>query len=86
MAKMMVALLLLLVGLALSAPAPPTIPSFSASEIDSGKAIQKLSKIAYDNAMARVAKAKSGCTKDKVKIRKEWLAGWERRLGVKACC
>jgi tyrosinase len=57
-----------LTGLALGA----TIPTFTQAEIDSGKAIQQLGKIAYDTAMARAAKAKTGCTKDKVKIRREW--------------
>ncbi len=75
----MTAVAALLAGLTLGAPATtataaarPALPSFSMSEIDSGKATRQLSKTAYDNAMARVAKAKTGCTKDKVKIRKEW--------------
>jgi len=55
-----------------AANALSAIPTFTAAEIDSGAAIRQLGKIAYDNAMARVAKATSGCTKDKVKIRKEW--------------
>lgn len=58
----------LLVGLAATA----AIPTFTQAEIDSGEAIRQLGKIAYDNAMARAAKATSGCTQDKVKIRKEW--------------
>lgn len=58
---------------ALAGAAPTALPSFSTAEIDSGRAIQQLSRIAYDNAMARVAKATTGCTKDKVKVRKEWL-------------
>ncbi|OIW29032.1 Di-copper centre-containing protein [Coniochaeta ligniaria NRRL 30616] len=49
-----------------------TIPTFTQAQIDSGEAIRQLSKIAYDTAMARAAKATSGCTKDKIKIRKEW--------------
>lgn len=49
-----------------------TIPTFTQAQIDSGEAIRALGKIAYDNAMARAAKATTGCTKDKVKIRKEW--------------
>lgn len=59
-----------LVGLALGATTP--IPSFTAAEISSGAAMQQLGKIAYDNAMTRLANATSGCTKDTVKIRKEW--------------
>lgn len=55
-----------------SASAVAAIPTFSAADIDSGKALKDLSKLAYDNAMARVAKATTGCTKDKVKFRKEW--------------
>jgi tyrosinase len=65
----------LLAGLAVSKPTPrgiEAIPTFTAQEITSGKAIQQLGKIAYDNAMARVNAATSGCTKDKVKVRKEW--------------
>lgn len=58
----------LLAGMAISA----AIPTFTQAQIDSGEAIRQLGKIAYDNAMARAAKATSGCTKDKVKIRKEW--------------
>jgi tyrosinase len=48
------------------------IPTYSTADIESGKAIRDLSKIAYDNAMARAAKATTGCTKDKLKFRKEW--------------
>ncbi len=58
----------LLAGMAISV----TIPTFTQAQIDSGEAIRQLGKIAYDTAMARAAKATSGCTKDKVKIRKEW--------------
>ena len=66
-----------LAGFVRAAPAPAAdalsaIPSFTPAEIDSGEAIRKLGKIAYDNALARVAKSTSGCTKDNVKIRKEW--------------
>jgi len=63
-------------GLAIGNPTPrgvaAAIPSFTAEQITSGKAIQQLGAIAYENAMARVNAATSGCTKDKVKIRKEW--------------
>lgn len=58
----------LLAGLAVGA----AIPTFTQAQIDSGEAIRQLGKIAYDTAMARAAKATVGCTKDKVKIRKEW--------------
>jgi tyrosinase len=60
----------LLVGMVASVPA--AIPSFTAAEIDSGKAIQALGKIAFDTAMARAANRTTGCTKDKVRIRREW--------------
>jgi hypothetical protein len=67
----------MLSGSVLAAPspaqaAPAAIPSYSAADITSGKALQDMGKLAYDIAMARVNAAKSGCTKDKVKIRKEW--------------
>lgn len=61
----------LLAGSAISAPTAQ-IPTFSQADIDSGKAIRELGRIAYENAMARAAKATTGCTKDKVRIRKEW--------------
>jgi len=57
-----------LAGMAIGA----TIPTFTQAQIDSGEAIRKLGQIAYDTSMARAAKATSGCTKDKVRIRKEW--------------
>ncbi|KAK4443684.1 tyrosinase [Podospora aff. communis PSN243] len=63
-----VAAVALLAGAAISA----TIPTFTQAQIDSGEAIRKLGQIAYDTAMARAAKATTGCTKDKVRIRKEW--------------
>ena len=67
----------MLAGIVSAAPRPAAdalsaIPTFTAAEIDSGEALRKLGKIAYDNAMARVAKSTSGCTKDNVKVRKEW--------------
>lgn len=61
----------LLAGSAVSAPTAE-IPSFTQAEMDSGKAIRELGRIAYENAMARAAKATTGCTKEKVRIRKEW--------------
>ena len=62
------ALVALLAGSVIGA----TIPTFTQAQIDSGDAIRQLNKIAYDTAMARASAAKSGCTKDKIKIRKEW--------------
>jgi tyrosinase len=61
----------LLAGSVISAPTA-NIPKFTQDELDSGKAIRELGRIAYDNAMARASKATTGCTKDKVRIRKEW--------------
>ena len=61
----------LLVGTVVSAPTAE-IPKFTQAEVDSGQAIRELGRIAYDNAMARASKATTGCTKDKVRIRKEW--------------
>ncbi len=58
----------LLAGIAVSA----STPTFTQAQIDSGEAIRQLSKTAYDTAIARAAKATTGCTKDKVRIRKEW--------------
>ncbi len=48
------------------------MPTYASADVDSGKAMRDLSKLAYDTAMARAAKGTHGCTKDKVKIRKEW--------------
>jgi tyrosinase len=62
------AVVAVLAGVAIGA----TIPTFTQAQIDSGEALRQLGKIAYDTAMARAAKATTGCTKDKVKIRKEW--------------
>lgn len=62
------AVVAVLAGTALGA----SIPTFTQAQIDSGEAIRQLGKIAYDTAMARAAKATTGCTADKVKIRKEW--------------
>ena len=58
----------LLAGIAVSV----SIPTFTQAQIDSGEAIRQLGKTAYDTAMARAAKATTGCTKDKIRIRKEW--------------
>jgi tyrosinase len=60
----------MLAGLVVGSPAQ--IPSFTAAQIDSGEAIRTLGKLAYDAAMARVAKATTGCTKENVRVRKEW--------------
>lgn len=81
----------LFAGMAVSA----VIPTFTQAQIDSGEAIRQLGKIAYDTAMARAAKATSGCTKDKIKIRKEWYEVplqnnafiiSERKVTYSLCC
>jgi tyrosinase len=59
-----------LAGSALGALAD--IPKFTQADIDSGKAIKELGKIAFDPALARAATPTTGCTKDKVRIRREW--------------
>lgn len=65
---------LLVAGVLLAghAAAAPQIPNFTQQEIDSGYALRELSRIAYENAMARVEKSTSGCTKENVQIRREW--------------
>ncbi|KAL2115299.1 hypothetical protein VTJ04DRAFT_9554 [Mycothermus thermophilus] len=65
---------LLVAGVLLAghAAAAPQIPNFTQEEIDSGYALRELSRIAYENAMARVEKSTSGCTKENVQIRREW--------------
>jgi tyrosinase len=56
------------------------------ADIDSGKVLANFSKVAYDTALARIAAGKSTCTKDNVKVRKEWCDyigfshGMSRRL------
>jgi len=67
-----VAITAALLGLATAKPTPRSTAAYSAEDIECGKALKDLGQIAYDNAMARVNAATSGCTKDKVKIRKEW--------------
>ena len=64
--------LLLLAVAAVSVQAKPLAFHFSQAEIDAGQALTNLSKTAYDIAMARAEQGKNGCTKDKVKVRKEW--------------
>ncbi|KAI1842959.1 hypothetical protein JX266_010812 [Neoarthrinium moseri] len=42
------------------------------SDIDSGKVLANLSQTAYNNAMSRLAISTGTCTKENVKVRKEW--------------
>lgn len=44
----------------------------SQADVESGKALADYSKTAFDNAMKRLDQSDSACTKDNVKIRKEW--------------
>lgn len=60
----------LLLGQAITVPL--TTQDFSQADIDSGKALADYSKTAYDNAMSRLGKSDTGCTKENVKVRKEW--------------
>ncbi|KAH9903835.1 hypothetical protein F4778DRAFT_101280 [Xylariomycetidae sp. FL2044] len=53
---------------------------FSQEDIVSGKALQSIGKTAYDNALARIGASAGTCTKDNVRVRKEWrnIPGEER--------
>ncbi|KAI2616100.1 Di-copper centre-containing protein [Hypoxylon sp. NC1633] len=60
---------------------------FPQEDIESGKALQQLSQTAYNNALARLeASPSSTCTKDNVRVRKEWrnIPGEERTAYVRA--
>ncbi|KAK6825650.1 hypothetical protein PG987_013144 [Apiospora arundinis] len=63
-----------------AAAVPLTTQEISQADIVSGKALSDYSKTAFDNAMKRLGASDSGCTKDNVKIRKEWrnIPGEER--------
>ncbi|KAK5630655.1 hypothetical protein RRF57_006370 [Xylaria bambusicola] len=54
--------------------------TYSQDDINSGKALQQMSKIAYDTSMKRLEGSTSNCTKDTVHVRKEWrnIPGPER--------
>ncbi|CAI4217905.1 unnamed protein product [Parascedosporium putredinis] len=45
---------------------------FSEEELTSGDALKALSKQAMENALARLPESGEGCTRENVKIRKEW--------------
>ncbi|KAI1384092.1 Di-copper centre-containing protein [Hypoxylon trugodes] len=49
-------------------------------DVDSGKVLQQLGKTALDTALARLEGSTSGCTKENVRVRKEWrnIPGPER--------
>ncbi|KAI0533821.1 hypothetical protein GGR58DRAFT_94654 [Xylaria digitata] len=60
--------------------------TYSQDDIISGKALQQMSKTAYDTALKRLEGSESNCTKDTVHVRKEWryIPGPERIAFVKA--
>lgn len=45
---------------------------FTQEEIDSGAALQSLSEKALENALARLPETGEGCTRETVRVRKEW--------------
>jgi len=45
---------------------------FSEEELTSGDALKALSKQAMENALARLPESGEGCTRENVKVRKEW--------------
>ena len=57
---------------ALAASSAVVAQDFSQEEIDGGDALKALSKQAFDAAMARLPESGDGCTKENVRIRKEW--------------
>ncbi|RYP34487.1 hypothetical protein DL767_004263 [Monosporascus sp. MG133] len=63
----------LILGLATSAvKAQGGTPNYTQPDIDSGKALQDLSRIAKENALKRLSSSSSECTADNVRVRKEW--------------
>ncbi|KAJ3552864.1 hypothetical protein NPX13_g11015 [Xylaria arbuscula] len=60
--------------------------TYSQDDINSGKALQAMGKIAYDNSLKRLEGSTTSCTKDTVHVRKEWrnMPGPERTAYVKA--
>ncbi|KAI1082084.1 hypothetical protein F5B20DRAFT_46851 [Whalleya microplaca] len=59
---------------------------FSEPDIESGKALQEIGTTARNNALARIEASSSTCTKENVRVRKEWrnIPGPERTQFVKA--
>ncbi|KAI0810206.1 hypothetical protein GGR55DRAFT_688909 [Xylaria sp. FL0064] len=60
--------------------------TYSQGDIDSGKALQQMTKLAHDSALGRLDGTNSNCTKDTVHVRKEWryIPGPERTAYRKA--
>lgn len=57
---------------ALGAASLAAAQDFTQEEIDSGAALKSISKQAFDAAMARLPESGEGCTKENVRVRKEW--------------
>lgn len=57
---------------ALAAVSLAAAQDFTQDEIDSGVALKDISKQAFDAAMARLPETGEGCTKENVRVRKEW--------------
>lgn len=57
---------------ALGAASVAAAQDFTQEEIDSGAALKSISKEAFDAAMARLPESGEGCTKENVRVRKEW--------------
>ena len=45
---------------------------FTQEEIDAGDALKSLSQQALDAALARLPESGEGCTRENVRVRKEW--------------
>lgn len=57
---------------ALAALSVASAQDFTQEEIDSGDVLKVLSKQALDAAMARLPDSGEGCTKENVRVRREW--------------
>lgn len=54
--------------------------TYSQDDINSGKALQAMGKIAYDNSMKRLSGSTTTCTKDTVHVRKEWFVDYAHHM------
>lgn len=57
---------------ALAASSMVAAQDFTPEEIDSGDALKALSKQALDAALERLPESGEGCTRENVRVRKEW--------------
>lgn len=57
---------------ALAASSLVAAQDFTQEEIDSGEALKALNKQALDAALARLPESGEGCTRENVRVRKEW--------------